>query len=385
MRGHMARRRTERFFQGDTRLLRSNISDSEFMLSTSWPAALPLHRQKEQPPRAPIRRPCLASWQVSPFTLARKTEDLSRSSSITTMGEDSEPLVFSLDDEPFGPVPTLDDGFRLDAVGALGEGFTLAAVATEEEVLQKSSYEFDLADLHDLEQEVSDGNGAVPSQALDRVNSESRSHILGPMLLSALAQVAQLRSHRSASADEICCESGHQDLAPSPTNGSNFLSSSWPVVTVSLRRQLHPPRAPLLRPTAAPIEVVPLEHLMSPAKLSPMSTLRLDHSCRDVVSESMDEPDEECLIFAIDNVQDNVMHEECDDDDDSEDTYLHLAGYVDNDASDFDAESIDNAYSFHEAASYGTTVASPPGASPALRSVLEQVAAERQIRANGPP
>merc|ERR1719199_233972 len=81
------------------------------------------------------------------------------------------------------------------------------------------------------------------------------------------------------------------------------LPSSWPAVTATSRSRLQPPRAPLRRPSVAPLEVLPLFLPMSPSQLALTSSPRhLSQSASDAsLEEACDDADgEECLIFALD-------------------------------------------------------------------------------------
>jgi len=341
---------------------RSSHCDTETVLSSSWPTAMPLHRQT-QPPPLPIRKPVQVSWDISPLCLGPvlKITNLCRSTSQTTLGED-EPLEgFSLDGHTFDE----DDEPLM---------FSLDGPVVEGEARADSPCNLVLTGLDDL--------GKGECHRLSDGGDHAASHRPGPELLSAIAQVAADTSRRRLSSDSI------QD---SPRQW--ILASSWPAATVPSKR-LVPPRAPQLRPAPAPFEVLPLQLPMSTAQLTPTSTPprrpspfsldeALDCEHKDMVGVNVDETDEEeCLIFAIDNLQSARRGDE---DEDSDFCHLDLAGLVDEgDDDDSDNEFAglgQDVFPYDEAESDRTTSYSgSPGASLVLMSVLEQVAADSAAR-----
>lgn len=360
-------------------LLRSDTPDDS-VLSASWPAAAPPYRQKAQPPRAPLHKPCWASWEV-PLLVLGPTLDYEQysSGSDTTLGEDDEPLVFSLEETSFDE-------------------------EEDDEEQENPLYDIHLVGLDDPDQKEVQASGHHMLLLEDdpvnlRMAGQSRSLDAspGPFLLSALAQVATDRSIDSVSLLKVG-ERAHP-LSPRAITTSlddAVLSSSWPAATAPSRSRLQqPPRAPLRRPSAAPWEVLPLQLPMSPAHLSPAGSPRhtrsragSDHSLEkgygDVLGfastcPSFEVDEEERLIFGIDNLE---SEDEEDDEEfpmESTASFLALTSLA-MDASNSDIDDIDNDI---------LDEADPPksaglaGASPVLLSVLEQVAAEARVSASG--
>lgn len=345
------------------------------LLSSSWPAAVPLHRQKTQPPRAPLRKPCWASWEVPPLVLSpmleHENEDSwrSRSGSDTTLGEDDdEPLVFTLDEATLDDEDDDDDELRMTTVMSLEDD-------DDDDIQHPDIFDIQMVGLDEPEE----AGVSHPTLSEDNVvrrtqRSQSMDTSPGPLLLSVLAQVATASWTRvpplSPSSDD------HMD---------GMLSSSWPLATATSRSRLQPPRAPLRRPSAAPWEVMPLLLPMSPAQLSPGVSPRnlspsgsltsLGKASAEITAE-LDE--DEHLIFSLDGLE----SEDADEDEEEFPTqaeYLDLTGFDLDDGRDANAVNNDTVEEATSApATRKSSSVSLLGASPALELALEQVAAFSQ-------
>merc|ERR1719329_847046 len=101
-----------------------------------------------------------------------------------------------------------------------------------------------------------------------------------------------------------------QTLPPSSKAGAEFLdkmlSCSWPAATAPSRARLQPPRAPLRRPSTAPMEVLPLELPISPTEESPRLMSRGNSNSsfgEDACGDRKEIEEEEQLIFALDGLE----------------------------------------------------------------------------------
>jgi len=208
----MARPRTmTQGFEGLVGEPLSEISMDGF-LSSSWPAAAP-PTMRPQPPRAPLRKPALATWEVPDFQLptAPKKQRASLSGSASPDAstealesfdgqseEDEDDIgIFALEgaadddyDDAFSGafdmgLVGLDDGEDAGDMGfSEGKGFSFGYVDNEAAPLSM---------------------GLSSSVPMGRFQYESGNDPLGasPMLMSVLEQVAQARASERTRADSL--------------------------------------------------------------------------------------------------------------------------------------------------------------------------------------
>lgn len=168
----------------------SQVNHMEMLLSSSWPAATPSSRHRPEPPRAPLRKPSDADWEVPPLQLP--TGPRKRSSSTdggsTTTREDAfdAPALLPAAAEDFADEEDEEEGiFGWEAGGG---GHHVAAEDDEED---DGRFQLQLVG---LDEDIGSPAGSEQGgeRAGRRAASFSTSPQLGasPVLLSALERVA---------------------------------------------------------------------------------------------------------------------------------------------------------------------------------------------------
>jgi len=180
-------------------------------LSSSWPAAAP-PTQRPQPPRAPLRKPCNATWEVPALELpmATKKRRSNTSASASTVEKDS-PLR-SYDELSEEDEPQADE--EEDDVGI----FALEGAADDDDDdVFPDAFDIGLVGLDDGDdmgvmkgkgmfgytshpEEASLPMGLSSSVPMGRFQFESTDNSLGasPILMSVLEQVAQAQARGRA-------------------------------------------------------------------------------------------------------------------------------------------------------------------------------------------
>lgn len=194
----------------------SGPPEMDVFLSSSWPMAATKQRQREQPPRAPLRRPSAVNLKVPPLTLDKSPrQGFCCGSSDTTIGDFRTGSFTSSCD--FSD----DEGDEEPCIFSLEEGTCEDNVCEED----ASLYDICIVGLEDGDEHVQ------PAMTLDDIASNDFKLGASPILLSALAQIQTERFPQ--------------------------------------KELLQPPKAPLLKPSPSPFEVPYFELPMPCVGLSP--------------------------------------------------------------------------------------------------------------------
>lgn len=174
-------------------------------LSSSWPAAAPPMRQL-QPPRAPLRKPSAATWEVPELQLGKRRR--THSGSASTDAEEHSLGSFDgqseeEEEDDFG-IFALEGAANGDDDDAFGGAFDMGLVGLDDDdmgVVESKGFSFGYSGHESAPLPM----GLSCSVPMGRFQYESADNSLGasPMLMSVLDQVAQAQASGRGRADSL--------------------------------------------------------------------------------------------------------------------------------------------------------------------------------------
>jgi len=175
-------------------------------LSSSWPAAAPPMRHL-QPPRAPLRRPADAAWEVPPFELGKRMRTHSGAAST----EAEEHSLGSLDgqseeeeEDDFG-IFALEGAADGDDDDAFGGAFDMGLVGLDDDdmgVVESKGFSFGYSG-HESAPLPMGLSSSVPMGRFQHESACNNTLGASPILMSVLEQVAQSRVSGRGRADSL--------------------------------------------------------------------------------------------------------------------------------------------------------------------------------------